>query len=84
VSALLIVKIQFHLPKKPIGSLPPWFKTIENGIKVTNPGISLSAIEAMIKCLLLENKHPAYNSFKNLILAEKNKKVGNDYQKLAL
>lgn len=38
----------------------------------------------MIKCLMWENKHPIYNSFKLIIMQEKVNKVGTDYQKLAL
>jgi hypothetical protein len=34
--------------------------------------------------LLQENKSPAYAQFKNLILGGKNKKIGDDYQSLAL
>lgn len=38
----------------------------------------------MIYCLTSETIHPAYNSFKRLIIAEKHKRVGSDYQKQAL
>jgi hypothetical protein len=41
---MAIVKLQLHLPKKALSSLPKWFETIEAGIKVNNPVISLSAI----------------------------------------
>ncbi len=57
---------------------------MEYGIKASNPFISLAAIDAIIQCLLYENKHPIYSSFKEILLMEKSKKVGIDYQKLAL
>jgi hypothetical protein len=38
----------------------------------------------MIKCLMWETKHPIFNGFKMVIMQEKSKKVGQDYQKLAL
>jgi hypothetical protein len=49
---MAMVKLQVHMPKEPCFSLPPWFVTLEGGIKVSNPLVSLSAIEAMIKCLM--------------------------------
>lgn len=49
-----------------------------------NPVISLAAIEAMIYCLTAENVHPVYSSYRQLIVAERNRKIGNDYQKHAL
>lgn len=38
----------------------------------------------MIKILMWEQQHPIYNSLKLIIIQEKSKKIGNDYQKLAL
>ena len=38
----------------------------------------------MIRCLMSENKHPIYASFKTIIMQEKANKRGIDYQKLAL
>ena len=64
--------------------LPKWFVTIEYGIRVNSPTISLAAIEAMIKCLMYETRHPIYSSFKAFIIEDKNKKSGNNYQHLAL
>jgi len=81
---MAIVKLQIHLPREGSSTLPQWFVTLESSIKVANPLVSLSAIEAMIKCLTWENKHPIYNSFKTIIMQEKVNKVGTDYQKLAL
>ena len=64
--------------------LPKWFSTIEYGIRVSSPAVSFAAIEAMIKCLMLEDKHPIYAQFKKFTLEDKNMKSGNDYQQLAL
>ena len=84
MTSLAITKIQRHLPKVGVTTLPSWFESIESGIKIMNPVISLSAIEAMIYCLTAENVHPVYSSYRQLIVAERNRKVGNDYQKHAL
>ena len=84
LGSLAITKVQRSLPREEVKILPSWFDAIEVGIKLTNPVISLAAIEAMIFCLTSEAIHPAYNSFKRLIIAEKNKRVGSDYQKQAL
>lgn len=46
--------------------------------------MSLAAIEAMIRCLMWEQKHPIYSCFKTIIMQEKANKRGTDYQKLAL
>ena len=80
-----MVKVQYHLPKDlELKELPRWFVTIELGIRVSSPSISLAAIEAMIKCLMYESRHPIYGRFKILILEDKNKKSSSDYQHLAL
>lgn len=49
---MAVVRLQVHLPYEGCNALPKWFIIIEKGIKVSNPLISLSAIEAMIKCLM--------------------------------
>jgi hypothetical protein len=41
---MAIVKIQGHLPRKAIHDLPHWFNTIEQGIKLSNPVVSLASI----------------------------------------
>ena len=69
LASLAMIKVQRSLPKEEVKVLPSWFEAIEIGIKLTNPVISLSAIEAMIFCLTSETIHPAYNSFKRLIVA---------------
>jgi hypothetical protein len=51
LTSLSITKIQRHLPKVDAKTLPAWFETIESGIRIMNPVISLAAIEAMIYCL---------------------------------
>ena len=84
VCSMAIVKIQGHLPKKGISELPQWFATVEQGIKLSNPVVSLASIEATVKILMWEQSHPIYNSLKLIIVQEKSKKIGNDYQKLAL
>lgn len=81
---MAIVKIQGHLPKKGINDLPAWFGTIEQGIRLSNPVVSLASIQAMIKILMWEQQHPIYSSLKLIVIQEKSKKVGNDYQKMAL
>jgi hypothetical protein len=58
--------------------------TIEQGIQLSNPVVSLASIEAMIKILMWESSHPIYSSLRQNLVEEKSKKVGNDYQKLAL
>ena len=83
-SALTMVSLQIHLPPEECSHLPPWFSTLEGCIKVANPLISLSAIEAMMRCLMWEGRHPIYSSFKNVLLQEKAARKGTDYQKLAL
>ena len=65
---MAIVKIQGHLPKVGITDLPQWFTTIEQGIKLSNPVVSLASIEAMIKILMWEHTHPIYNSLKMIII----------------
>lgn len=81
---MAIVGVQLHLPSAKCEALPKWFTTLEGGIKVSNPLVSLAAIEAMIRCLMWEDKHPIYSSFKAIIVQEKANKKGIDYQKLAL
>ena len=46
--------------------------------------VSLAAIEALIKCLMWEDKHPIYSSFKTVLMQEKATRRGTDYEKLAL
>lgn len=85
LSSLAMVKVQYQLPRSTkIDEIPRWFVTIEQGIRVSSPSISLSAIEAMIKCLMYEDRHPIYAQFKKFIMDDKNKKNGSDYQHLAL
>lgn len=79
-----MVKLQLHMPHHELSRLPKWFQALEGGIKVLNPLVSLSAIEAMIRCLMWESKHPIYNSLKGMIIQEKVNKVGVDYQRIAL
>jgi hypothetical protein len=81
---MAMAKLQIHLPPIEVSVLPRWFNILEGAIKVNNPIVSLASIEAMIKCLMWENKHPLYNSFKTIIMQEKVNKIGTDYQKLAL
>ena len=64
--------------------LPKWFLTIEHGIRVSSPAVSLAAIDALIKCLMYEDRHPIYSQFKSLIVENKSNKLGSDYQRLAL
>lgn len=53
LTSMSMVKIQYHLPLNyAIKELPKWFSTIEYGIRVSSPAVSLAAIEAMIKCLM--------------------------------
>lgn len=53
LSSMAMVKIQYHLPRDYVlKELPRWFNTIEYGIRVQSPAVSLAAIDAMIKCLL--------------------------------
>ncbi len=48
-----IIKVLNHLPNNTkVTELPSWFSAIEYGIRVNSPSISLSAIDALIKCLL--------------------------------
>ena len=58
--------------------------TIEYGIRVSSPSISLAAIQAMISCMMDEKSHPMYAQFKTKIMHDKNSKNGSDYQNLAL
>ncbi len=80
-----IIKILNHLPADiKLDSLPSWFSAIEYGIRVSSPSVSLAAIDSLIKCLLNSDKHTIYDQFKNFIMHDKSKKMGNDYQNLAL
>ena len=81
---MTIVKLQLHLPHQPLETLPKWFSALEGGIKVHSPLVSLAAIEAMIRCLMWEGRHPVYASMKSMMMQEKVNKVGVDYQKIAL
>lgn len=83
--SMSIIKILNHLPTDiQIKELPQWFSAIEYGIRVSSPSVSLAAIDSLIKCLLYSDRHPIYNQFKVRIMDDKSKKVGNDYQNLAL
>jgi hypothetical protein len=84
LAAMAMVSLQVHLPQEGCLQLPKWFGALEGGIKVANPLISLAAIEAMIRGLTWEHKHPLYASFKTILLQEKAARKGTDYQKLAL
>ena len=79
-----MVGLQLHLPHKGCEALPKWFNTLEGAIKVSNPLVSLAAIEAMIRCLMWEDRHPIYSSFKGIIVQEKAHRKGTDYQRVAL
>ena len=81
---MAMVGLQIHLPRQGCSALPKWFNTLEGCIKVGNPLVSLAAIEAMIKCLMWEERHPIYSSFKGIIVQEKANRKGTDYQRIAL
>jgi hypothetical protein len=85
LTAMTMVRIVNQLPlTHTLTELPKWFAAIEHGIRVSNPTISLAAIDSLIRCLLLSEQHPVYMQCKVLIVGDKNKNSGIDYQSLAL
>lgn len=86
--------LKFLYDKKKMTQLPQWFKCISQSIKITNPNISLIAIESMIEIMISERIDPIYEQLKVLIIDEaklkysRNNKTeiiaGNDYTKLTL
>ena len=78
IASKILVKVQkFIEDKDALTELPCWFKCITQSIKLTNPSLSLIAIESMIEILISEKVDIVYEKLKNLIVDATKIKIHN-------